>query len=375
MELYNLAHRPVTSYNETTTEEVNGMADQQQLDLLRQGVEAWNAWREQYPETYPDFRGANLSEASLGGVNLEGADLSEANFVKADLSGATLSKVTLNEAILYGVNLRGADLRGADLRGANLNVSDLNRADLSRANLGGARLIGANFSGANLNGANFSRASIGWTIFGDVDLRTVRELETVKHDAPSTIGADTILRSEGDIPEKFLRDAGLTDAFIISVRSLTQYPVKYYTCFISYSSKDLEFVERLHTDLQANSVRCWFAPEDLKIGEKFWPRIDESILLYDKLLVVLSEHSVNSEWVEREVMAALEKEQHNHKTALFPIKLDETVMQTSLPWAASIRRARHIGDFTRWKDHDVYQKGLERLLRDLQHDSPPTSKS
>jgi hypothetical protein len=26
---------------------------------------------------------------------------------------------------------------------------------------------------------------------------------------------------------------------------------------------------------------------------------------------------------------------------------------------------RHIGDFTRWKEHDAYQKALERLLRDL----------
>jgi hypothetical protein len=28
-------------------------------------------------------------------------------------------------------------------------------------------------------------------------------------------------------------------------------------------------------------------------------------------------------------------------------------------------RQQHIGDFTRWKDHDAYSKGLERLLRDL----------
>ena len=26
---------------------------------------------------------------------------------------------------------------------------------------------------------------------------------------------------------------------------------------------------------------------------------------------------------------------------------------------------RHIGDFTRWKEHDAYQKALDRLLRDL----------
>ena len=50
-------------------------------------------------------------------------------------------------------------------------------------------------------------------------------------------------------------------------------------------------------------------------------------------------------------------------------------MQTSLPWAASIRRTRHMGNFTHWKEHDAYQKSLMRLMRDLQPDHPPTSTS
>jgi len=180
---------------------------------------------------------------------------------------------------------------------------------------------------------------------------------------------------EGNIPETFLRQAGLTDAFITYTRSLVQNPIEYYTCFISYSSQDQEFVELLYTDLRAKGVRCWYAPEDLRIREQFWHRIDESIRLHDKLLVVLSQHSVNSKWVEREVMAALEKEQQQHKWVLFPIALDEAVMQMRLPWAASIQQTRHIGDFTHWKEHDTYQKGLMRLMRDLQPDQPPTSKT
>jgi hypothetical protein len=34
-------------------------------------------------------------------------------------------------------------------------------------------------------------------------------------------------------------------------------------------------------------------------------------------------------------------------------------------WAHDIKRTRHIGDFSRWKDHDAYQKAFDRLLRDL----------
>src|SRR5271157_2009819 len=59
------------------------------------------------------------------------------------------------------------------------------------------------------------------------------------------------------------------------------------------------------------------------------------------------------------------KERKRNKLVLFPIRLDDAVMETDRAWAASLRRARHIGDFRAWKDHDPYQKSFERLLRDL----------
>src|SRR5437762_2366407 len=86
--------------------------------------------------------------------------------------------------------------------------------DLKRANLSEAYLSEAYLSGADLSGADLSGAGVGQTIFGNVDLRTVKGLETVHHFDPSTIGTDTLLRSEGDIPETFLRRAGLTETFI-----------------------------------------------------------------------------------------------------------------------------------------------------------------
>jgi hypothetical protein len=109
---------------------------------------------------------------------------------------------------------------------------------------------------------------------------------------------------------------------------------------------------------------CAGGPE---IGERFRDRIDESIRLHDKLLIVLSKKSIASPWVRREVEAAFEREdrQKSKSTVLFPIRIDDAVMESNEAWAADIRRTRHIGDFSRWKDHDSYQKAFERLLRDL----------
>jgi hypothetical protein len=312
------------------------MADQQHLDRLRQGVSTWNAWiAEQSPLFQPDLRGARLNFAHLS----------------------------------------GADLGGADLRGADLIFAHLSRADLRGADLGGARLNRAHLSGADLSGADLSGATVGRTIFGDIDLRTVKGLETLRHVAPSTIGTDTIVRSQGNLPEAFLRGAGLPDTFIDYARSLVQSPIEYYTCFISYSSRDRDFAERLYADLQSKGVRCWFAPEDMKTGDRIRQRIDESIRLYDKLLLVLSQHSMVSAWVEFEVEAALTKENERKTTMLFPLRLDTSITQSTASWATHLHRTRHITDFTRWKQHDHYQKALKRLLRDLQPEKAPKERT
>jgi hypothetical protein len=59
---------------------------------------------------------------------------------------------------------------------------------------------------------------------------------------------------------------------------------------------------------------------------------------------------------------------------LFPVRLDDAVMDAQAGWAADIRRTRHIGDFQNWKAHDLYSKAFERLLRDLKSEiSKPDS--
>ena len=66
-----------------------------------------------------------------------------------------------------------------------------------------------------------------------------------------------------------------------------------------------------------------------------------------------------------EVESAVEREHREGRTVLFPIRIDEAVTQSTKAWAATIRRTRHIGDFTGWKEYDSYSKAFDRLLRDL----------
>src|SRR5271157_2699182 len=164
------------------------MANEEHLAILKKGA-SWNKWREQHPDIRPDLR-----EGDLRAADLRGANLIEAN--------------------LRGANLRGADLRHADLSGADLHEAYLVRADLCRANLSRANLSSANLNGAVLGETDFTKAILKWTVLADVDLSTAKGLETVRHSGPSTIGVDTIYWSKGEIPDVFLRGAGLLDEFI-----------------------------------------------------------------------------------------------------------------------------------------------------------------
>jgi len=321
------------------------MANGEHLAILKQGVAAWNQWRAEHPDVRPNLIKANLSGADLRKSDLAGADLSEADLIGANLRAADLTDARLVRAELRGAELFRANLFEADLTGAHLFVANLTRADLSKADV--------------------SKAQFGFTVLGDNDLGGTRGLDTAVHVGPSTIGIDTIQRSGGRIPEVFLRGAGVPDNWIEYFGSLVGQPIQFPSCFIAYSTKDRKFADRLHTDLQAKGVRCWFAPVDLKVGDRFRQCIHESIRDYDKLMVVLSANSIGSEWVEKEVETAFEKERKQKTTVLFPVQLDDEVMKTEQAWAADIRRTRHIGNFTKWKDHDSYQKAFDRLLRDL----------
>jgi hypothetical protein len=343
---------------------------------LRKGIAEWSDWRYSGGKflsdanlshadlTHDDLRGADLRSANLrgtdlSGANMRGADLSEANLSNADLRGAKLSI-----ARLTGANLRDADLSGADLESAHLHTADLSRANLSGTNLSKAALSFAKLGEADLSEANLNGAVLWETVLVNIDLTGVLGLETCLHVGPSIVDFRTLAKSHS-LPLEFLRGIGLPDNVIDYLPSLLSEPIQYYSCFISYSSRDDDFAKRIHADLQSSGVRCWFAPHDLPIGGRILDEIDAAIRLRDKVLLILSEHSIGSDWVEDEVKAAYEEERRRKQTMLFPIRLDDSVMETGEAWAAKLRADRNIGDFRQWKDHDRYQESFQRVLRDL----------
>jgi hypothetical protein len=307
------------------------MANEEHLEILERGAAIWNQWRKENRETIPDFEAADLSNADLSNTDLMGAILSQANLSYANLQHA---------------NLNGADLRWTDLGHANLN-----------------------------------RATLHETIFVSTNLKGTEGLENCIHHGPSTIDHRTLQKS-GLLPLAFLRGCGLPDSLIDYLPSLLEQPLQYYSCFISYSSKDKEAARRLYADLQDNGVRCWLDEHDMRGGKKTYLQIDEAIRIHDRVLLVLSENSMNSEWVITEIRKALALEKSKGQDVLFPIRLVD--MEKIKAWEcfdsdtgvdlAKKVREYFIPDFQNWKVHGSYQKSFDKLLSDLKStDKKPKS--
>ena len=373
------------------------MANPDHLQLLQQGVEAWNAWLDQHTDIRPDLSGADLRKA-----NLRGADLAQANLNGANLCEANLCEANLNGANLCGAdpcraNLCDADLSEADLSETTLVWTNLSGANLSEANLREADLTGANLHRTHLTGTNLAEVLLFETVLSDIDLTAVQGLETCVHEGPSILDHRTLAKS-GPLPLAFLRGCGLSDWEIEATRlyqptladpELTNVlyrihhlrsamPIQYSSCFISYSSVDEAFCRRLHDRMQEAGLRTWFAPEDMRWGQKLHEQLDRAIRRFDKLLLVLTETSMHNPWVEFELRTALAREQREQCRVLFPLRLvDFAAIQawqcfdadTGKDLAREIRAYYIPDDFSHWQDPVAFEAAFTRLLRDLKAES------
>jgi uncharacterized protein YjbI with pentapeptide repeats len=345
--------------DKSTVEELQKIVLSSHVKQLKEGVTRWNTWRKDQT-----LATVNLNGADLNNANLSRADLTSAILRHADLTCANLSHADLTNAILRHADLTSADLSHADLTSADLSRAALSSADLTSADLSHADLSRADLTGANLNGANLTKAQLFETVFADVDFTNVIGLETCRHNGPSIVDHRTLEKCDL-LPLTFLRGVGLPDTLINNLPSLLRRVAERYSCFVSYSAEDADFARRIHADLQNEGVHCWFEPHDMPIGNRIQGEIDTTVRLPDKFVLILSMHSVSSRWVQVEVTRAVEEEQRRGRVVLFPVLLDDAVMNAREHWASELRGRSNVADFRRWKDSQKYAANFQSVLQQL----------
>ena len=404
------------------------MANMEHVQIVRQGRDAVARWREEHPNEYLDLNASYMSYAKLNQVDISGSDIRDSDFMGASLRRANLSGCHLNPCHLYRADMRQANLsrallNGANMRGANLAEADLSNADLDRVILSGANLSGANLSGANLSrvnltdanltgadltgavanraaltranltdailretdfyeatfanavltGAKFGGCIIGYTVFQNCDMGSAEGLDQVRHDAPSTVGIDTLYRSGGAIDDAFLRGTGVPEGINQFQSTLAHQPQVLGSCFISCTTEDLAFAQGLLADLQAQGVPCWLFSEETR-GNSLVNRhstsdqeeVERWVRDYDKLVVVCSALALDRETVLNDIIHAQEKQREKDQWVLYLVASDNALVQPRARQARSLSAEHVVFDLReRESASAAYQQEVVRLSENL----------
>ena len=410
------------------------MANMEHVQMVRRGRDVVARWREANPTEQLDLNAAYMSYVRAPQVNISGADLRHSDLMGAVMRRANLSGCYLNPSHLYhadlresdltnalfnGANMRGADLRGADLSGAdldravlsdadfsgaNLTNANLQRTSLIGANLTGANLTGANFSGAdlvranlseatldgsdffqtriwacNVAGANFNGAALGYTVFQDCDLRAASGLGEVRHDAPSSIGLDTVYRSGGQIPAAFLAGAGVPDTVASLQEAIAAAAPLLTECYIACRDDDEEFARKLSRDLVAHGVNAWVFSERVR-GNPLVSRLSSSdqeeverwLRNYDKIIVVASARALDTEAILNDITAGRNKQQAADQWLLYFVAPDNGLMRPGGRAARNMAAENIVFDL-RDGDPATYEAEVAKLAEALRTDQPASA--
>jgi hypothetical protein len=380
------------------------MAIPEHVEIARNGAEAIAEWRQGAKGQKLDLSNADLASIDLRGADLRHAILNGVDFSEADLRGVDFRRCSLENAKAPGAKFGRANLRYVRLQHATLNdakfdhvdfghtslqFANLREANLDHAKLGHSKLGSANLTGSNLSYALLRRAGVSGTIFDQarfegtimiaIDLSLAQGLSKIRPAGPSSIDIDTILKSKARIPEGFLRGCGYDPRIqqvLVGTQEQRRSTVKQWeeegnairlpSCFISYSTADQEFVDRLQQVLNVSGVDSWYAPRDGRWGASITKQIDKEISQRERVILICSESSLHeSRWVQWELEKALSKQAQANKAVIFPIMIDDALMNWDHPNATALREIL-AGDFRGATEGGNFNNAMERLLEGLQ---------
>ena len=135
--------------------------------------------------------------------------------------------------------------------------------------------------------------------------------------------------------------------------------------FVSYSHDDAAFVDAVGGLFVTNGVRYWRDIHDATAG-KLEKQIDRAMWLNPTVVLVLSEHSVRSDWVEWEATKARQLEKELRRDVLCPVALDDS--WKTCDWPDPLRQQilkYNILDFSSWRDQAFFDRQFRKLLDGL----------
>ncbi|WP_367772066.1 toll/interleukin-1 receptor domain-containing protein [Flavobacterium sp. WC2421] len=125
--------------------------------------------------------------------------------------------------------------------------------------------------------------------------------------------------------------------------------------FLSHTSIDKPFVRKLSADLRRYGHTVWIDEAEINIGDSLIGKIREGLDSVDYVAVVLSNASINSQWVQKEIEIASNREIDEKKIIVLPLLIENVELPGFL-------KGKFYGDFS---SDAEYSEKLNLLLRSL----------
>lgn len=315
-----------------------------------------------------NFNQAKLARSKFTNAQISGA-FGAADFFEADLSGATITAY-LEDAFLVSTDLSSARFIGAQLKGAFFGNNLYRETIFVMSDLSNVHVTSpSHIDDATLAATAYETRRVlqiiqdGKVALDGDDLREAQK--------SATLGMSTTR-------ELFVAN-GVSQSHVIQIFNVMPTILgssTYQSVFISYSSADEEFAQRLYNDLRTSGVNVWFAPHDMRGGRTVITQVTDAIRKAERLILVLSEESMHSNWVATEILEARRAEKESNTNKLFPVRIVD--LEAIRRWQlfdsdtgedlARIVREYHVLDFSSWRDALQMSESVTRLIRDLKRD-------
>ncbi|EOQ90720.1 TIR domain protein [Leptospira yanagawae serovar Saopaulo str. Sao Paulo = ATCC 700523] len=100
--------------------------------------------------------------------------------------------------------------------------------------------------------------------------------------------------------------------------------------FLSHNSIDRPFVRMLAERLSNDGILVWLDEAEINIGDSLIERISSGIEEMDFVAAIISQNSITSPWVQKEISLAMNKEIKGKKVAVLPILIDNSKLPASI---------------------------------------------
>lgn len=130
---------------------------------------------------------------------------------------------------------------------------------------------------------------------------------------------------------------------------------KQHQIFISHNINDKNIARKLADDLNSKGIKVWIDEAEIKLGDSLIRKIREGIDIVDYLLVLLSKHSIDSEWVTKEVDIAMNQEIEGKTVKVLPVLLDDIDLPGFL-------KGKMYGDLRTMDQYDTLLSQIERRM-------------